>query len=229
MYKHTMLLLAAGLLPFLAAPGHAEVTVSIGLLANDTSVVVDPDFVPTANNLLSGKLPDSHPPRVGEGALTPIVLTDGAVGVKPAFCFCFNAGAFTYSLGASPTGYDVSAINLYGGWVNSGWRGHIHLTSIQYTLAKEPDLWVTLPESVNKLANPSGNKVNYIRFADSGGGAFLSGVMKIRANLAVCNNGYHALNEIEAGGTPSPAPGRSRSATASSASSRRSQTQMGSV
>jgi fibronectin-binding autotransporter adhesin len=161
-------------------------------------------FSPAANDLITGFSPTANTNAAaheGSGAVT--LLTNGSIGAGPgstdnsARYTINNNESITYSLGNSPAGYNLSTVNLYSVWNDSG-RSRIDITSISYSTVANPSTFITIPNS--NLSFAGGGGANFAGLA-AAGGLLATGAADIQFNFAGQENGYVGYGELEAVGT----------------------------
>jgi fibronectin-binding autotransporter adhesin len=155
-------------------------------------------FAPASDNVLIGLSPTANSNGSGgvESTGPVTLLTDGVIIPNNANTYTIGTNAsLTYTLGAA--GYDVTKINIYSGWNDSG-RENITLGSISYSTVANPTTFTAV----------SGSSVNYeggtsIALASLGatGGILAANVYAIRFNFGSQENGYVGYRELEVVGT----------------------------
>ncbi len=141
-------------------------------------------FTPANNNLLLGLSPIANTNTLGGQGGNPngtvptgpvTVLTDGTIsntGVETTdlpYLYTIGSNAqITYSLGSSPTGYNLSQLNIYSEWSDNG-RANITLNDISYSTVANPNVFAALPNSAVNYG--SGARENVANLTASGGGA----------------------------------------------------------
>lgn len=172
----------------------------------------DPDPNPISQNLAGG-LP---------------VLTDGNYGVfdnagpHPAFATCGDgAGEYViYTLGPSTNGYDITNIQVAGGWNDNGRDSQFY--TILYSTPANPTMFFPLNAVANDLSSGNNNGGGNGRAVGSSGdetavratmtpvsGVLASNVSAIFVDYqypAGVANGYSGYSEISAFGSPSANP-----------------------
>ncbi len=168
-------------------------------------------FSPASGNLLAGLSPSANTNTAGgaEGSAAVTVLTDG--NNPPANMSNYladgytigNSAVLTYTLPAGAAlGYDVSKINIYAGWGDSG-RENISMTSISYSTLEAPATFTAIP---NSSVNYEGNTASALAALTASGGVLGSHVYAIRFSFGGQENGYVGYRELEVIGTPSQVP-----------------------
>jgi autotransporter-associated beta strand protein len=158
-------------------------------------------FSPANNNLLAGLTPTAvtNGSAGAEGTGGTGVLTNGAI---PAFSFASsytvgNSAVLTYSLGSSPTGYDLTAVNLFSGWQDTG-RSTINLANLSYSTVAAPGTFITIGGTGDNFAGGAANLASFT----APGGVLATGVSSIRFNFGASQqNGYVGYRELEVVGT----------------------------
>jgi hypothetical protein len=160
----------------------------------------DPDMTVTSFNMAGG-LP---------------VLTDGNYGTfttdgsHPAFATCGNtasaAGQYViYTLGANANGYDVTNIQIAGGWNDSGRDAQWY--TLSYSTVANPGTFIPLAIVTN---NPAVTSESVIRATFRPvTGLLASNVYAIFVDFATppgVPNGYSGYSEISVFGSPSTTP-----------------------
>ncbi len=150
-------------------------------------------FTPASGNLIAGNL-------AGD-----VLLTDSSIGT-----FANGTGAATISsstvisyilgVGSNGNGYDVSAINVYSGWNDSG-RSNITLNNFTYSTVADPTTFITI--SSTALSYSPGNS-HAVANLTATGGVLATGVYAIRFNFGTQQNGFVGYKELEVVGTSSP-------------------------
>ena len=168
-------------------------------------------FSPASGNLLAGLSPSANTNTAGgaEGSAAVAVLTDA--NNPPANMSNYladgytisNSAVLTYTLPAGAAlGYDVSKINIYAGWGDSG-RENISITSISYSTIEAPATFITIP---NSSVNYEGNTASALAALTASGGVLGSHVYAVRFSFGGQENGYVGYRELEVIGTPSQVP-----------------------
>jgi len=164
-------------------------------------------FSPAINNLLAGLSPtaitNGKAGEEGSGAVT--FVTDGTI---PAFTKSTtytvgNNAILDYSLGASPTGYDISAVNLFSGWADPG-RSTITLANISYSTVAAPGTFIAIAGTGHNYAG--GGAANSAVIT-APGGVLATGVSAVRFNFGTQQNTYVGYRELEVVGTPTGSGG----------------------
>ncbi|MDB6153422.1 MAG: hypothetical protein JWL90_1875 [Chthoniobacteraceae bacterium] len=165
-------------------------------------------FTPANNNLLTSGgtlIANTNTNARSENTGGSGMLTDSAI---PAFKFTStyvvaNNAALTYKLGSSVTGYDLTTINLFSQWQDSG-RAKITLTDISYSTVANPTVFTAIPGSNDDFAGGGGTNLASL---NATGGLLASGVSAVRFNFGTQLNGYDGYGELEVVGTASVATG----------------------
>ena len=166
----------------------------------------DPDVTPASQNLAGG-LP---------------VLTDGNYGIfdntgpHPAFATCGpNAGQYViYSLGGDPNGYNVTNIQIAGGWNDNGRDSQYY--TVLYSTVANPTLFFPMVSVAKTLSGGNGRAVppgagsqTTIRATFTpASGVLASNVYAIEVDFQFPEgvpNGYSGYSEIDVFGSPSAA------------------------
>ena len=158
-------------------------------------------FSPAARNLLAGLSPtaNSNPQPQADGTGPVTMLTDGAIVANNANTYEIgNSAVITYTLPTSAAGYDVTKVNIYSGWNDSG-RENITITSISYSTVANPATFTDIPNSV---VNYEGGTSIELASLTASGGVLASGVYAIRFNFGGQENNYVGYRELEVIGSP---------------------------
>ena len=95
------------------------------------------------------------------GAGGEAILTDGQIIANNANTYTVgNNAVITYALGDAKYGYDVTAVNTYSGWNDSG-RENITVASLAYSTLDDPTTFVTIPET--PVDYEGGNSIAVVR------------------------------------------------------------------
>ena len=136
------------------------------------------------------------------------VLTDGAIsntGVEttdlPNLYTIGSNAQVTYALGSAPNGYNLSQINIYSEWNDSG-RSNITLSDISYSTVASPTVFNAIPNS--NVDYGSGASENLASLT-APGGILASGVYAIRFDFGGQQNGWVGYAELEVVGTTTAA------------------------
>ena len=153
-------------------------------------------FSASANNLLAGLSPiaiaNGSAGAEGTGAVT--VLTDGGIVANNANTYTVgNNAVLTYSLGSSPTGYDLTTANLFSGWNDAG-RSTITLNSISYSTVAAPGTFITIAGTADNYGG--GGAVNRALITATGG-VLATGVAAVQFNFGGQQNNYVGYRELE--------------------------------
>ena len=157
-------------------------------------------FTPAANNLLAGLSPSVNSnPSAGQGGTGPVtLLTDGAIVADNAHTYSIgNNAILTYTLGSAPNGYDITNINIYSGWNDSG-RENITLASIAYSTVANPTVFNAIPGS--SVDYEGGTAVAVARLFASGG-AIATGAYAVQFNFGNQENSWVGYRELEVVGS----------------------------
>ena len=165
-----------------------------------TTWTVDP------GSLIAGQSPSS----VGSGNFSqPVsVLTDGSfgwlnywpnVGSSPTEATCgTSAGqSVTYNLGASPNGYSISNIVVYGGWGDAGRDQQAY--TVYYSTVAAPTNYIFLASANYNPANPAAvQSATRSTLKSSSGGPLATNVAALKFDFTTpaVKNGYAGYSEI---------------------------------
>lgn len=147
--------------------------------------------------------------RTGDGAVgLPAVLTDGVHGVSGSGNRIGAQGGnhVLYSLDtiASPAGYTLTDINVYGGWHDTG-RDHQKFT-VAYSTTADSETFIDLHSvSYNPPASGSGSVYAAVLLS-SDGGVLADNVAKVRVTFENAENGWSGYSEIDVIGAAVPEP-----------------------
>ncbi len=160
--------------------------------------------------------PDVNYPNTGGGLP---VLTDGNYGTfaydgsHPAFATCgtptSNAGQYvTYLLGANANGYNLTNIQIAGGWNDNGRDSQYY--TILYSTVSNPSLFLPLTSITKNLSGYGVNDSTTIRTTlTPATGVLASNVYAIEVDFQYPQgvpNGYSGYSEISVFGSPSATP-----------------------
>ncbi len=153
-------------------------------------------FSAAANNLLAGLSPTANTNGSAgvesTGAVT--LLTNGGIVANNANTYTIgNNAVLTYSLGSSPTGYDLTTANLFSGWNDAG-RSTITLTNISYSTVAAPDTFIAITGTGDNYAG--GGAANRALITATGG-VLATGVSAVRFNFGGQQNNYVGYRELE--------------------------------
>ena len=137
-------------------------------------------------------------------------LTDGAFGTvgidghaNPGMIQIHNGASITYSLGADPSGYSISAINSYTGWRDFGRYQQDY--AVQFAFAGTPGTFVN---AFTVAQHPTSGIDAFVSSFDSSGAMLASHVVGVRFNFDNVQNGfvgYRELDVLGAATVPEPA------------------------
>ena len=143
---------------------------------------------------------DTNAPGIKESSGINTFLTDGAIGAgagstdNSARYVVGNGESITYSLPTSAAGFDISKINFYTVWNDSG-RSDIWVGNVSYATFAAPTTFVAIPSS--SLTYNPGTGTGLASLTASGG-LLASGVASIRFNFAnPQENTYVGYGELE--------------------------------
>ncbi len=189
----------------LSAPSHIPLLAPMGTCAFIVNNYYT--FSPTANNLLAGLLPSTNTTINNNwtGTQTAAELTDGVVITNDTVhCFTLGAGSIRYTLpvSGSAVGYDITRVNIYSGWVDTG-RENINLAAIRYSTVADPTNFIAIPLSA---MNYEGGSRQEIVSAVGYGGVLASSVYAIQFDFGSQENAWVGYRELEVVGTPTASP-----------------------
>ena len=159
-------------------------------------------FTAAAGNLIGGLSPSAvvNSSAGAEGTGTFVKLTDGAIiADKPNTYTVGNNAVITYTLGEAEDGYDITGVNLYSGWGDTG-RETITVTSLSYSTPADPTTFVAIPGTA---VNYSGGTSIAVARYTAAGGPIAEGVYALRINFGPQENNYVGYREIECIGAAS--------------------------
>lgn len=171
-------------------------------------------FTVAATDLLAGRLGTIVGNVNSEEGLasdtTGASLTDGGFGIvsidghaNPGMIQIHGSTSITYSLGANPWGYSISAINSYTGWRDAGRYQQDY--NVQFAFAGTP---ATFVNAFSVAKHPTSGIDAFVSSFDSTGGALASHVVGVRFNFVNVQNGfvgYRELDVLGAASVPEPA------------------------
>ena len=176
-----------------------------------------PSYSSSTTDLINGLSPSAQAGNFQEeGAGGTAVLTNGTFGTisggnpgnNSLFATAGTGEQVTYSLNlaASPGGYNITGIDTYGGWNDSGRDQQLY--TVAYSTVANPGTFTDIT-SVNfnppDTSNPSASRV---QITDTTG-TLATGVAAIRFTFdqpAAPENGYTGYTELDVFGTPVPEP-----------------------
>ena len=141
------------------------------------------------------------------------VLTDGSYGTfaydesHPAFAACGpTAGQYViYSLGSNANGYNVTNIQIAGGWNDNGRDSQYY--TVFYSTVANPSTYIPLASVANNLSNYGANDPTVVRTTFTPAvGVLASNVAYIYVDFTTPTgvpNGYSGYSEISVFGSPS--------------------------
>src|SRR5688572_11066563 len=208
-------------------------SVASGAVSISTDVQFSPDpanswtpsYVVSTTDLINGTSPAASTGNfaleVGGGLP---VLTDGAFGTitrrpvtgtsepHPAFATAGNANGAgsvaTYNLNlvASPLGYNLSQIDVYGGWNDAGRDQQRY--DVLYSTVANPTTFIPLTSVDYQPANPTNvQSATLVRITDNALPNLATGVAALLFDFSPpVENGHTGYAEIDIIGTPVPEP-----------------------
>lgn len=207
-------------------------SVASGAVSISTDVQFSPDpanswtpsYVVSTTDLINGSAPAAS---AGDFALEMggglPVLTNGAYGTitrvpvtgtpepHPAFATAGNANGagsvatYNLNLAASPLGYNISQIDVYGGWNDAGRDQQRY--NVLYSTVGNPATFIPLTSVDYQPANPTNvQSATRVRITDTLSN-LATGVAAIRFDFTpAVENGHTGYAEIDIIGTPVPEP-----------------------
>ena len=134
-----------------------------------------------------------------EGSGSAGVLTDGAAPGGNVNTYAMgNNGSLTYTLGSAPLGYEISGVNVYSGWNDTG-RDRITV-SLAYSTYDAPDTFTAIAGS--SVNYDGGSGVAVARYSATGDGIAV-GASKLRFDFGSQENNYAGYRELEVVGRES--------------------------
>lgn len=147
---------------------------------------------------------------VRESTGGPAVLTDGVFASNNAASTTAGSGnhlIYSLDLAASPAGYTLSGINVYGGWNDPGRDQQSY--RISYSTVSDPETFTDL-HTVNfnpPVTGGAGQPLVNVRVAlSSDDGPLADAVARFRVDFLTVENGYTGYREIDVFGAPVPEP-----------------------
>ncbi len=204
----------------LTASAHAAITVAFSnQVGAGGTTTFTPTYVVSSTDLINGATPTAFAPSSAafelesSGGLAQLTngtygsINSGDTGSHPSFATVGNNGgtSVTYSLGSNPAGYNITNINVFGGWNDNG-RDQTAFT-VLIALASSPTVFTTLTtQSFNPSVATGLQSATQVAVSDTTG--FLAtGVANIRFTFPTVENGYTGLAEIDVIGSAVPEPG----------------------
>jgi hypothetical protein len=186
------------------------------------AVAVSEAFMPTwtvaTNSLIAGLFPFTYTGNVTDGAYnSPAILTDGqfgTVGLSDADVETMGgpdgavaAGQYLYyALPPSSNGWDITSIESYGGWADTGHNQQEY--AIYYATAADPNYFIELDQM--PLYSPpvasSGPNATRVTWTASPGAPLASNVVAVEFDFSVSPyvvGGYGGYTELQVFGTNS--------------------------
>jgi len=219
--------IGSAMLLALVLPARGAVTVATDFQVGPGGVgsTFTPTYVVSNTDLINGMLPSASSGDYTvelSGGLP--VLTNGIYGTitEPGGAPDRTHGAFavagggsgtgttlTYSLntGASPAGYKLSNIVVYGGWNDNGRDQQAY--TVQYSTVASPATFLNLATvNFNPTVGANLQTANRVTIAEDTLPFLATGVAAIRFNFdPATENGYSGYAEIDVIGQPVPEPG----------------------
>ncbi len=212
---------------FTVNPAPVDVGGLVTALANQVGLGAGTRFTPTwslaADSLLAGASPTNSAGNFQlEGAGGIPVLTDGQFGAlapegnaSPGVATCGTAGSgagyvISYMLPASPSGWDITNIVVYGGWSDNGRDQQRY--QVFYSTIADPTNFASMIADVNQAATVPNTFQSATRVILTAANGVLAknvaGLQWYFNTLASApKNGYEGYAELQAFGVPSaPAP-----------------------
>jgi len=208
----------SALLPLAAFAAEAPGAIIIATDGQTGAGPFTPTYTVSTTDLINGASPSAQAGNFAEETSGGVgVLTNGTFGTisggnpgnNTLFATAGTGEQVTYSLNltASPLGYNLSRIDVYGGWNDSGRDQQLY--TVAYSTAANPSTFVDLTSvNFNPTAggDPSATRVSITETAPT----FLaSNVAAVRFTFdqpAAPENGYTGYTEIDVIGTPVPEP-----------------------
>ncbi len=162
-------------------------------------------FTPAAGNLLAGLSPtDVSNGAAGIEGTGPVTrLTDGTIVADNANTYTIgNNAVLTYTLDTARGGYNLTQINIYGGWNDSG-RENISLAGISYSTVAAPATFIPI---ANSAVNYEGNTAIARASLTASSGVLAANVSAVRFTFGAQENGYVGYRELEVIGSRSVLP-----------------------
>jgi hypothetical protein len=207
-----------------AAPGAVSVVPDVQF-SPDPANSWSPSYVVSATDLVNGAAPSASAGNFAleSGGGTP-VLTDGAYGTitrvpvtgtpepHPAFATAGNLNAsgssVTYALNtaASPLGYNIRQIDVYGGWNDAGRDQQRY--NVLYSTVANPTAFLPLTSVDYQPPNTANvQAATRVRITEDALANLATGVAAIQFDFTpAVENGHTGYAEIDIIGTPVPEP-----------------------
>lgn len=214
-----MLAALAGVLIFAPSTFAAPVIATDNQVGTGGGSTFTPTYVVSTTDLINGASPASSSGAAGFaletaggiGVLTDGTygsINDGVTGAHPAFATGGNTGGtfVTYSLGANPTGYNISSIVVYGGWNDNG-RDEQKYT-VSYSTVAAPNTFIPItPVDFNPNIAGSIQSATKVTISDDTLPFLATGAANIKFDFsAAVENGYTGYAELDVNGSPTAAP-----------------------
>jgi hypothetical protein len=177
-----------------------------------------PTYTVSNTDLINGASPSAQTGNFGEETSGGVgVLTNGTFGTisggnpgnNTLFATAGTGEQVTYALNlaASPQGYNLSRIDVYGGWNDSGRDQQLY--TVAYSTVANPSAFVDLTSvNFNPTAggDPSATRVSITENALANLASNVAAVRFTFDQPAAPENGYTGYTEIDVIGTPVPEP-----------------------
>jgi len=225
MLRRTLLVLAAATAALSSVASGAPVFSTDVQFSPDPANSWTPSYIVSTSDLINGTMPASS---VGNFALEVggglPVLTNGAYGTitrvpvagtpepHPAFATAGNlngsgsSATYNLNLTASPLGYNISQIDVYGGWNDAGRDQQRY--DVLYSTVASPATFIPLTSVDYQPANPTNvQSATLVRITDNALPNLATGVAAILFDFSPpVENGHTGYAEIDIIGTPVPEP-----------------------
>lgn len=217
-----MVLIVAG--AFISAPQTfgAIVTAFDNQVGTGAGSNFTPTYVVSNTDLINGMSPSASSIPTASFALEaagglPVLtdgtygsINDGVTGAHPAFATAGNTGgtSVTYSLNtaASPAGYKLSNIVVFGGWNDNGRDQQLY--TVAYSTVASPATFIDLTTvNFNPVIAAAVQSATRATITEDALPNLATGVAAVRFTFtAAVENGYTGYAEIDVNGSPVPEP-----------------------
>ncbi|HEY7118187.1 MAG TPA: hypothetical protein VH475_16475 [Tepidisphaeraceae bacterium] len=217
-------LMAVGLLS-VRAMGAVNVATDFQTASAPSLPSYTPPYTVSTSDLINGMSPSASAgdfgveisgglPALTNGAYEDITQTGGAPDRTHGAFATAGGGSgtgstVTYNLntGASPGGYNLSNITVYGGWNDSGRDQQAY--TVQYATVASPGTFVDLATvNFNPTVPDNTQTANRVIISETTLPFLATGVAAVRFNFSPSTeNGYSGYAEIDVNGSAVPEPG----------------------
>ncbi len=179
----------------------APTIVETNTQGSDLYTVSSTDLLQTHATLTTATGISSTEGTDGTGA----ALTDGTVGPSYLAADYINAVAihtgaeliYTFDRGENGAGYDITQIDTYSGWKDSGRNNQQY--NVSYSTVLNPDFYISLAT----VDYQTGTLATSVSLTDAAGGLLAENVARLKFDFPTTENGYVGYREFDVFGTSS--------------------------